>query len=326
MATSRRAALAALGAASTIIATLFTPSAALADYPDRPVKVVVPYAPGGATDVIARIFSDQLDKQLNQRFLVENKPGANAVIGADFVAKSPADGYTLLFTGGSSLTPVFAKTLPFELMKAFTPVSLVYNGTLYIFLNAAVPAKTLPELIAYSKANPGKINYASNAGTVQILGAVLQKQLGMDMLSVPYKGAGPATTAVVANEAQFTITVMQAFKAHIDAGKVRAIAIMTRTRSPLTPDVPSVAEGGYPEMVAGFATGIWAPMGTPADAITKLNRAVNAIAAIPEVKERVKPLVGAEPTGSTPEGFRQVVQAEIDFYAKAAKLANYEPQ
>ncbi|HXC39130.1 MAG TPA: tripartite tricarboxylate transporter substrate-binding protein [Burkholderiales bacterium] len=309
-----------------LLAWFFMAGAALADYPDRPVRMVVPYAPGGPTDVVARIFAEQLNKQLSASFIVENRPGANAVVGADMVAKAPADGYTLLFTGGSSLTPVFTRNLPFELMKAFTPVSLVYNGTLYIFLNADVPAKTLPELIAYSKANPGKVNYASNAGTVQILGAVMQKQSGMDILVVPYKGAGPATTAVVANESQFTITALQAFKPHVDAGKVRIIALLAKTRSPLTPDVPTVVESGHPELVAGFATGVWAPFGTPADAIAKLNRAINAVAAMPEVRERVRPLVGADPQGSTPEGFRQVVQDEINFYANAAKLANYEPQ
>jgi len=309
-----------------LLAWFLAAGAALADYPDRPVRMVVPYAPGGPTDVVARIFGEQLNKQLSTSFIVENRPGANAVVGADMVAKAPADGYTLLFTGGSSLTPVFTRNLPFELMKAFTPVSLVYNGTLYIFLNADVPAKTLPELIAYSKANPGKVNYASNAGTVQILGAVMQKQSGMDILVVPYKGAGPATTAVVANESQFTITALQAFKPHVDAGKVRIIALLAKTRSPLTPDVPTVVESGHPELVAGFATGVWAPFGTPADAIAKLNRAINTVAAMPEVKERVRPLVGADPQGSTPEGFRQVVQDEINFYANAAKLANYEPQ
>jgi tripartite-type tricarboxylate transporter receptor subunit TctC len=311
----------ALGACASLHA-----AQALAEYPEHQVRIVVPYAAGGPTDVVARIFADQLDRQLSGHFYVENKPGANAVVGADVVAKAAPDGYTLLFTGGSSLTPVFTKNLPFELMKTFAPVSLVYNGTLYIFLNAAVPAKTLPELIAYSKANPGKVNYASNAGTVQILGAVMQKQTGMDILVVPYKGAGPATTAVVANEAQFTITALQAFKPHVDAGKVRIIALLAKQRSALTPDVPTVMESNHPELVAGFATGVWAPIATPAEVITRLNRAINSIAALPEVKERVRPLVGADPQGSTPEGFRQVVQDEINFYAAAAKVANYEPQ
>jgi tripartite-type tricarboxylate transporter receptor subunit TctC len=306
-------------------AVVFATSASGQQYPDRSVRVIVPYAAGGPTDLVARVVADRLEKQLNNRFLIENRPGANAIVGAEIVAKAVPDGYTLLLAGAAALTPVITKNVPFDLLKAFAPISLIYNGTLYVFSSAAIPARNLQEFVAYSKSNPGKINYASNAGVIDILGAVLQKSLGIEMVIVPYKGAALAT-GVAANESQITISSLPVLKSQIDAGKVRVLALLAKSRSSLTPEVPTVVESGHPEMVTGFSTGMWAPAGTPSEIVNRLNRALTIILGTSEVKDRLRPIIATDPTATTPEGFRQVMLDEIEFFVKAAKLANYEPQ
>jgi tripartite-type tricarboxylate transporter receptor subunit TctC len=302
--------------------------AAAQDYPSRPVKIVVSYAPGGSNDVVARVIAPELQKELGQSFVVENRAGASGTIGADMVAKAAPDGYTLFMGAGAhALAPSLYKKLPYDIVKDFAPISLAATSTYVLVLNPSVPATTLPELIALLKSKPGQLNYASaGKGTPLHLAAELFKsKTGTDIVHVPYGGDTPALNDLMAGTIQLSFMSVASTAPQIRAGKLRALAVTSARRSDALPDLPTLGELG----IAGYDVGTWwgllAPAGTPEPIVLKLNAAMRKAVAQPQVKERFAPL-GLDPRSDSPAGFAAFIKEEVARYAAIAKIAGIEPE
>jgi tripartite-type tricarboxylate transporter receptor subunit TctC len=288
------------------------------DYPSRPIRVVVPFSPGGAVDGPMRLIAQELGKRLGQPVVVENKPGAGATIGTDIVAKAPPDGYTLLLasqTNAISAT-LYAK-LPFDPIEDFTPVALIGREPGVVVVNPKVPAKTLQEFIAYVKAHPGEVDYASsgNGSGQHLFAALLASRTGMQMNHVPYRGSGHATTDLLAGVVAMAIPGTAGMVGHIRAGKLRALAVTGKTRSPQLPDVPTVIESGVPGYEAYVWMGLLAPKGTPPAIVERLNRETRAALGEDEVK-RYMANAGIEIVGSSPADFGKFFRDEKALWAK----------
>jgi len=297
-------------------------------YPSRqPVRIVVGFPPGGATDIMARLMGDWLTERLGQQFLVENKPGASGNIGIEIVAKAPADGYTLLtVVTPVAINPALFTNLPFDFMRDIAPVIYLARLAYVVVVNPSVPATTLPELIAYAKANPGKINYGSaGAGTPQNITCELFKMMsGVNLVHVPYKGGAPAVADLVAGHVQVIFAPVSEAIPHIKAGKLRALAVTPAKRLDVFPDVPSVGEflPGYE--ATGFA-GIGAPKATPAAIIDLLNKELNAGLANPKIKARIEEL-GGTVVGGTPAEFEKIISDATEKWAKVIKFAGIKAE
>jgi tripartite-type tricarboxylate transporter receptor subunit TctC len=291
-------------------------------FPAKPVRLINPYQAGGGVDLLARLIAGKLQERWGQPVVVESKPGAGGNVGADFVAKSPADGYTLLLSPSTLTTnPYFFAKMPFDVQKDLAPISLIASQEFYIVANNAFAPKTMAELIAYAKANPGKISYATpGIGTPQHLGAELLKSLtGTDIVHVPYKGQLPAITDVMSGQVHITwVTLNQALPL-IQAGKIRGIAIAAKRRVGNLKDVPIVAETipGY-EVNTWF--GLFAPAGTPNAIIQQLAEETQRIAQLPEVQEKLLPL-GYEVMTSTPQELRAIIAADLAKWGKVVRTA-----
>jgi tripartite-type tricarboxylate transporter receptor subunit TctC len=292
-------------------------------YPNRPVKVVVPFATGAASDTIARMISDRLSTALGQTFVVENRPGAGGTIANDAVAKSPADGYTLLIsTAALPISAVMYKSLKYDTAK-FASVTVFTHSPLAFVANPNFPAKTVPEFIAYAKANPGKVNFGSlGQGTSHhVTGEKLKLEAGLDMAHVPYKGSGAAHTDVMAGQIQVMFDNLVALLPNIKSGKLRPLAVTSLKRHPLLPDVPSLSEAGVKDFEALAWFGLVAPQGTPKDVLTKLNAEVVKILALPEIRQRLIE-GGSEVIGNSPEAADRFLQTEISRWGTVVKAAN----
>ena len=316
----RRVATAAAASCLSLISAL---SAAQSDYPNRPIKLIVGFAPGGSTDIVARIVAQRLGERLGQTVVVENKAGAGGTIGADATAKSPPDGYTL--TLGTTSTHAIAagaySKLPYDPVKDFTHISLVAITPYLLVVNPQVPVKTLPELVSYAKANAGKMNYASaGSGTATHLAMEMLKDAAkLDIVHVPYKGNAPADTAILAGEVQTVFGSMPALLQNAKAGKVRPIAVGTATRSPALPEVPTVAEQGYPGFESALWLGVMGPANMPKAVVDRLHKELAAIVATPEFKAAMD-ANGAEPLSSkSPDEFRDMLRGQVDKYVKITK-------
>jgi tripartite-type tricarboxylate transporter receptor subunit TctC len=308
--------------AVVVMQALLMPGAADAqDYPTRPVRVIVPFSPGGAVDGPMRLIAQQLGKRLGQPVVVENKPGAGATIGTDVVAKAAADGYTLLLasqTNAISAT-LYAK-LPFDPIEDFTPVTLIGREPGVVVVNPSVPARTLQEFVAYVKAHPGEVNYASsgNGSGQHLFAALLASRTGMKMNHVPYRGSGQATTDLLSGVVSMAIPGTAGMVGHIKAGKLRALAVTGAARSPQLPDVPTVMESGVPEFEAYVWMGLLAPKGTPPAIVDRLNRDVVAVLGEDAVK-RYMANAGIEIVGSTAADFGRFFRAEKALWAKVIR-------
>ena len=263
---------------------------AQAAYPDRPIKLIVPYPPGGATDVIGRILAKNLGDSLGQQVLVENRGGAGGNIGAEAVAKAMPDGYTLLMgavTSHSTMATLEKGKLRYDILKDFTPVMIVGSVPLVMVVNPNVPVRTLKGLVDYAKANPDKLNYASSgAGAPQRMGSeIFQKEAGIKITHVPYKGSGPAMTDLVAGQVNMMVETVPAALAFITSGQLRPLAVTTAKRISMLPDVPTTAESGMPALEVSSTFGVLAPAGTPMPIIDQLNSAIAKLLINPEVKE-----------------------------------------
>ena len=318
MLTRGRVAAASIALALPLVAT---PPLLAQDYPNRPMKVVVPFSPGGAVDGPMRVIAQGLSKRLGEQVFVENKPGAGATIGADIVAKAAPDGYTLLLASQTiAISATLYKKLPFDPMEDFAPITLIGREPGVLVVNPALPVKTLQELVAYAKERPGQLDYASsgNGSGQHLFAALLASMTGMKLNHVPYKGSAQATTDVLGGQVMISIPGTAGMVGHIKAGKLRALAVTGATRSPQLPDVPTVMESGVPGYEAYVWMGLFAPKGTPAPIIDKLQHEIVAVLDAPEVKSYMA-TAGIEIVGSTPAEFGKFFRSERDLWAKVIR-------
>lgn len=299
-------------------------TAALAQsWPARPVSLVVPFAPGGTTDVLARSMAERLAQSLGQSVIVENKPGAGATIGADYVAKSKPDGYRLLMGSvhHTIATSVYKK-LPYDFEKDFAPISMVALVPNVLVVNSNVPAKSVSELVALAKAEPNSLAYGSNGnGTAQhLIGTQFQNITGTKILHVPYKGSGPLTADLLGGQVAMSFDTVTPVLPHIKTGKLRALAVTTARRSSALPEVPTLAEAGLKGFDIGTWFGVLAPTGTPPEIVARLNTEIVRIVQAPDFRERMAE-IGAEPIGSTAEQMAQQIRDETAKFAALVKDA-----
>jgi tripartite-type tricarboxylate transporter receptor subunit TctC len=309
---------------------VFAAGSALAQYPNKPVKLVVPYSPGGATDVIGRVMAQHLSAALGQQVVVENKAGAGGNLGAESVATAPPDGYTLLMaamTSHSIMATLEKDTIRYNLEKDLVPVSIVGSVPLVWVVTPSLPVKDMKELVAYAKANPNKLTYASSgAGAPQRMCAELFRRLGgnLDMVHIPYKGSGPAMTDLVSGQVVTMCETVPASLQFIKAGRLRALAVTTPQRISMLPDVPTTAEVGMPGYEVASLFGIAVPAKTPRPIIDRLNSEITKILQKPEVQAQLLDQ-GAYAVTTTPEQAQARLRSEIAMWAKVIKDANIKP-
>jgi tripartite-type tricarboxylate transporter receptor subunit TctC len=283
-------------------------------YPSKPVRFVVGFAPGGAADIPARLIAQKLSETFAQTVIVDNRPGADGILAADLVSKSPPDGYTVAYvTAGFAMNSILhAKTLPYHPINDFTPLSLVASGPLTLVVNTALPVRNLKELVALAKAQPGKLNYASagSGGTMHLAGELLRQVAHVDIVHVPYKGGGPALTDVLAGQIEFTFVGAPASMPYIRSGRLKVLAVSTAKRSASLPDVPTVAELGYPDYEVSTWYGVLAPARLPAAIGNRVSSDLAKVLSAADVKEKLLGL-GIESVGSTPEQFMALLKSEI---------------
>jgi tripartite-type tricarboxylate transporter receptor subunit TctC len=315
-------------------ALLFTALSALAataqaqTYPTKPVRMIVPFAPGGNTDIIARIVAPGMSKALGQQIVIENRGGAGSMIGTDVAAKSPPDGYTILMVSAAHvINPAMVKKLPFDPVRSFAAISKVADVPSALAVHPSLPVKSVKDLIALAKANPGRLNYSSaGRGSIGHLSAeLLASMTNIKMTHVPYKGAGPAIVDAMAGHVELLISSMPAVIGHARSGRLRMIAQGGEKRSPAAPDVPTMIEAGVPGFVVTAGFGLFAPAGTPRLAIDRVLSALKASLSDPTVRERLSG-EGADPAGSTPEEYERFTRAEIEKWIKVARAAGIEPE
>jgi len=320
----------ALALASLVVASspLVAQSTA-ASYPDRPIKVVVPFPPGGSADIMGRLVAEALGNSLGQPAVVDNRPGAGANIGTEVVAKSPPDGYTILLQSNNHVSnPSFYLNLPYDPVKSFEPVSLVGSVPMALTVNANAPVKNFKEFLEWARTKPGMVTFGSaGVGTPHHLAAEqLQAMTGIKMLHVPYKGAAQLVPALLSGEVDSAIWPVNSVLPHIKSGKLRAIAVSASKRSAILPDVPTIAEAGP---LPGYSLDVWlgvlVPAGTPKPIVDKLNVTINKMLQQQATKEKLAP-IGIEPSGTTPAQFADIIKDELVKYAKIAKDANIKPE
>jgi tripartite-type tricarboxylate transporter receptor subunit TctC len=318
-----------LQATAAAVTGFAAPSAAWAQaYPARPVRMIVPFAPGGPTDVAARLIAQKLSDQLGRQFYVENIAGASSNIGTGQAAKTAPDGYTLLVTVNNLvINPALFEKVPFDPYKDFEPVAMAVGFATAFAVHPSVPAKSVGELVTHIRANTGKYNFASSGlGTPShLLGEQLRVTLGLDLVHVPFNGSGPAIAAAVAGHTPICFAALSAAAPHAKDGKLRVLAVMSKNQSSTLPDVPTIAAAGYPGLDGDGWVGVLAPAGTPKEIVTLLNREIVRIIALPEMQERFAAL-GLDPVGGTPEEFAQQLRAEGEKWAKVIRAANIKAQ
>jgi len=300
-----------------------TAALAQSEYPNRPIKLIVGFAPGGSTDIVGRIVAQKLGERLGQTIVVENRAGAGGTIGADATAKAPPDGYTLTLgtTSTHAIAPGVYSKLPYNPVTDFTPISLVAVTPYLLVVNPQVQARNLNEFIALAKSQPGKMNYASagNGTATHLAMEMLKDAAKVDLVHIPYKGNAPADGAILAGDVPAVFGSMPALLQNAKANKVRPLAVGTATRSPALPDVPTVAEQGYPGFEAALWLGIMGPANMPKPIADRLHKEIVAIVATPEFKAAMD-ANGAEPIGSkSPEEFREMLRGQVDKYGKITK-------
>ncbi|MFY9139083.1 Bug family tripartite tricarboxylate transporter substrate binding protein [Zwartia sp.] len=317
--------LAALALSST-----FTTTASAQDaYPNKPIKVVVPFPAGGATDILTRAITEKLAQRIGQSVIIENRPGAGANIGAATVAKAAPDGYTLLMgsIGSHSISVTYHKDPGYNFQKDLMPISAAGTLSNIVVVGNEVPAKNLAELVAYAKANPGKLTCGSSGtgGLIHLTCEMFKSAAGIDVLHVPYKGTSLLMPDLISGRVTMALDTLPPYLSMLKDKKVRALAITTAKRSPLVPDVPTVAESGYPGFESVASYGFFAPAGTPKAIIDKLNKDINAVLLDPQLKEKLL-AQGIEIEGSSPEALQAFVKGEVDKWARVIKTSNIKPE
>jgi tripartite-type tricarboxylate transporter receptor subunit TctC len=295
-------------------------------YPGRPVRLIVPYAPGGSSDIIARLYGQRLSETLGQQFVVDNRPGAGGTVGTAILAKSAGDGYTLILQDmPHTINPAVHPKLPYDPVRDFTPITLVARAPQWLFVHPDVRAKTAKELIALAKAQPGKlkIGSAGNGSGTHLMAELLMRGAGIQMTHAPYKGAGPAVTATVGGEMNAVFTSMPAAISFVQSGRLRPVGVTTPKRHPSQPEVPTFEESGVPNMVLHHWFGVLAPAGLPRPIQARLVREITAAVGHPAIVERYKALI-LEPATATPESFRALIETDLKRWSKVVKDANIQ--
>ena len=311
-------------ASSALLASAAVQTAYSQGYPTKPVKIVVPFLAGGSVDVTGRTMAQKFIEAWGQQVIVENKPGAGANIGADYVAKSPGDGYTLLITTtGHAIAPSLFRKLPFDPIKDFTPISQIISTYLVLTVNNDLPARSLKELVALAKANPGKLNYGHTGLGVapHIVSEMTRAAAGIDVVSIPYKGDAGVIPALFSNEIQFAWASPVTSTEHVRAGRMRAIAVSGDKRGSAFPDVPTTTEAGFPDVLYVGWVSFFGPAGVPRDIQHKISTETARALKMPDVAAKL-PSWGGEAAGTTPEEFSAKYRADIARYAKILREAN----
>lgn len=300
-----------------------------AAYPgSRAVAIVVPFTPATGADVIARLMQPKLAERLKTAVVIENKVGASGAIGTEHVAKSPPDGHTLLFTATAHGTvPALNKALPYDAAKSFTPVALAATSALALVVGPKVPAATLPELVTLAKAQPGTLHYSSpgNGSPQHLTMELVKLDTGMDLVHVPYKGSAGAASDLVAGHVQTTVAALQTMAPFVTSGRLKMLAVLSRERSPAFPDVPTMRELGHPQLVIETWYGLFAPAGTPAEIVARLNTDVNAILQLPEIREALAKQ-GLAAVVDRPERLGRLVDSELSRWRRVAALAKVKAE
>jgi tripartite-type tricarboxylate transporter receptor subunit TctC len=291
-------------------------------YPAKPIRFVVGFPPGGGNDIIARMVGAKMQESWGQAVVIDYKPGANSIIATEFVAKSAPDGYTLLVnaTGGMSVNPVLYTTLPYDPLKDFVPISMVGSFPLVLAVNPSVPARSVQELVAYAKANPGKLNYSAGSTAFQVATEMFKQMTGIDVRHIPYKGSAASITAVIAGDVQMTIVDTPPLVPQIKGGRVRALAVTSAKRAGAMPDLPTIAESGVPGYEMVLWIGVFAPAGTPREIADKLNAEVVRIVNLPDIREKLDGM-GVDPLGNSSEQVAEWIRREIARFGPVVKAA-----
>jgi tripartite-type tricarboxylate transporter receptor subunit TctC len=316
-----------LGAAAT--AGLLAPAHALAQsYPARPVRVIVPFAPSGTTDIFARLAAQKLTEHFGKTFYVENIAGASGNLGTAQAARAAPDGHTLFFAFSSFVVnPTLFDKIPYDPYKDFDPVTLAVSSTTVLTVNPSVPARSVKELVDVIRVNPGKYNFASpGAGTqAHLAGEKFRQSLNLDLVHVPFNGAGPSIASVVAGHTPIGFSTIASAGQFINAGTLRALAVTSKVRTPIQPDVPAMTEAGYPDIEGDSWVGVMVPAGTPKDIIGLLHDEIVRVIELPDMQERLKTL-GFDVVASTPQDFANRIKAEIETWGKVIRAGNIKPQ
>jgi tripartite-type tricarboxylate transporter receptor subunit TctC len=308
---------------SAAIALLVSMTATAQNYPERPVRVVVPLSAGGSADIVGRQLAQKLGERLGQQFIIDNRPGAGSLIGTEIAARAPRDGYTLLLAGSSFTTaPSLQSKLPYDPLKDFAPVTVAASAPGLLVVHPALPVRTVKDLAALARAKPGQINYASpGIGTSpHFAGALFNLMAGVDMVHIPYKGAGPAITDLVGGQVQVSFASMPSAMSNVKSGRLRPVAVTGLKRSSALPDLPTVAESGLPGFETSSWQGLFAPAGTSPAIVNKLYREVAAVVRLPEIVAALAQ-DGSEPVASTPEAFAKWLPGELAKWVKVARAA-----
>lgn len=313
---------------AALLLLVLAPIAPAAAYPDRPVRIVVPYPPGGGTDVVARLLAQRLGERMNQQFVVENRGGAGGTIGTDVVAKAPADGHTLMIVPTSHVInpSVYAK-LPYDTRKDFAPVSLLASATIMLAIHPSVPAKSMAELAALARPGGPVADFGSagNGTVFHLVGELFKKLAGLQIAHIPYRGGAPVVNALLANEIPMAFETALALGPHVAAGKLRGIAVTQATRSSAAPDVPTTIEAGFPDLIADNSYALFAPAGTPSQIIEQLARETRAALDDPEIRKKLAEQ-GAEVVAGSPAELAAYVEREMSKWTIVARDAGVRPE
>ena len=321
---NRRRHMIAVAAALCAGPLLHTTVHAQDTWPSKPIRLIVPFTPGGVTDTSGRLIAENLGKRLGQQVVVDNKPGASGNIGTALAKAAPADGYTLVlgFDGTMVINPHVFSKLPFDTVKDFTPVGKIGDATLILVANPDVPVKGLADVIALSKSRPGGLSFGTSGtgGTPHIAGELLKLRTGANLTHVPYKGGGQAMTDVLGGTIPLVYTAVAGAHGHVKSGKLKALAVSSAQRTSALPDVPTFVESGVPDFVVNSWVGLLAPAGTPSAVVTRLNTELNAVLNDATVREKLR-VMGIEPAPGTPEQYRDEIRRDLDRYGAVVKSA-----
>ena len=299
------------------------------DYPNKPIRMLVPFAPGGAVDTTARVLAQAMQQRVNWQFVVDNRPGGNGFIATTAVQKAPADGYTLLMahTGEFAVNPALFDNVPYELERDFVPITMVSDAPMLYLANAQAPFNNFRELVAAAKAKPGSISFGSagNGSINHLAGEWLAQAAGIQLLHVPYKGGAPAAAAVAAGDVHFGVMAVPGAMPHIKSGRGKVIGITTAKKSPLDPSWATPRDGGIPDLDASIWVGLFAPKGTPLPVVERINKEVRETLSVPDVQKKFVESAGAEAIGMTPAEFLARIKSDAERYKRVVQKAGVKP-